>query len=395
MSINALRPNQIRYLQPHHPIEAAKPPRVELAQETQATTKSVYIPDSTPRDYEAIFRWAERVTGKPIAYTTPEAKWAYIESLKGRPQSYYDTTGFLHSIGVYNVESYGREPRNMTCLLDYVQDHRPKDKFKRMFVWLQRLFMVLWKRCPAAIFRLCDSVDRLFLHRDRIDQSWLKTPIPQPPLDEGTAVSIDTIRKRYADTDMAKHLSTGAPLVSVPTSRTFVPQPLFNSDFHLGAPKEGQPSPQYGTYALARAIGFTDEQARRIGEANTAVDHNKTPYGKTGAFPGYTPSRHFNLNHKKPKAGDTRMIWARRHLDAAVALVQRGRFDQAEQELGYGLHSLQDAFAHAHLGSSIHLILGETPDLVSYNPVPLAEASQATIAYLNSYLRRALSYPGK
>ena len=395
MSINPLRSDQIRHLQPHYPIEAAKPPRIELAQETQAETKSVYIPDSSPRDYEAIFRWAEQVTGKPIAYTTAEAKEAYIQSLKGRPQSHYDTTGFLHSIGVYNVESYGREPRNMTCLLEYFQRHCPTDKSKRAFLWLQRLFMALWRRCPAAIFRLCNFVDRLFLHRDEIDQSWLKTPIPQPPLDDGPAASIDTIRKRYADTDMAKHLSTGAPLVSVPTSRTFVPQPLFHSDFHLGAPKEGEPSPQYGTYALARAIGFTDGQARRIGQANTGVDHNKTPYGKTSAFPGYAPSRHHNLNDKKPQAGDTRMVWASRHLDAAVALAKRGRFDQAERELGYGLHGLQDAFAHAQLPSSIHLILGEIPDLVSYNPVPLAEASQATIAYLNTYLRRALSYPGK
>ena len=73
-------------------------------------------------------------------------------------------------------------------------------------------------------------------------------------------------------------------------------------------------------------------------------------------------------------------------MDAAVELAKRGDFAQAEREIGYGLHSIQDAFAHGHIRLASHAVTDNIPDGVNYNPVGAYEATLATIGYLKRYM---------
>lgn len=140
---------------------------------------------------------------------------------------------------------------------------------------------------------------------------------------------------------------------------------------------------RYGTYAIARNLGFSEEQAHRVAVTCFAVDRNHTPYGKTGPSPLDQMDRHFNLDRG---GQDTRMVWASRHLQQAIAFGRETSYDEAEVELGMGLHSLQDAFAHGQLTPSMHGVIGEFPDNVTYSPVSFYEATGATVAYLRAYL---------
>jgi hypothetical protein len=94
-----------------------------------------------------------------------------------------------------------------------------------------------------------------------------------------------------------------------------------------------------------------------------------------------------------PNAEDTRLIWAGLHLHRAVSLAREGSRLEATRELGYGLHSLQDAFAHGQATPFMHVVLGRKFDDVNYNPLATYEASMATRAYLKEFLRLASGDP--
>ena len=158
----------------------------------------------------------------------------------------------------------------------------------------------------------------------------------------------------------------------------------FDQDFHSGVPTGTDPGTRYGTYAIARALGFSDDQARRLGRMDNGVDDNTTPYGKTSPYLMGQEDRHFNL---AGSGEDTRLVWARRHLEQAIAFGRATSYDQAEVELGAGLHSLQDLFAHGQLTPSVHAVLGDFPDDVTRDPIAVVEATRATAAYLKVYLQ--------
>jgi hypothetical protein len=238
-------------------------------------------------------------------------------------------------------------------------------KPRKWYSDLQVFFMRWWKSNPRG-FRSVRKFFDYFLTRGHRKHAWMHERVPQPPVSDAAYVSLDAIRERY-------------PMLAN-TER------LFNPDFHVGSKK-------YGTFAIGRSLGFSIRQARRIGRANDAIDFNKSPYGRTRSEAGNAPSRHFNLNVGNPEKGDTRLIWAKRHLDAAVELARRGQFSQAEKELGYGLHSLQDSFAHGQMSPFTHFVLGSIPDRVEYNPTAMYEATRATRAYLKTYLKRILRPP--
>jgi hypothetical protein len=159
---------------------------------------------------------------------------------------------------------------------------------------------------------------------------------------------------------------------------------LFDDDFHAGLPAVAAlPAGTYGTYNIATAMGFTEPQAWRVASTCNRIDYDATPYGKTSFSPTGQMDRHFNLDRS---GQDTRLVWAKRHLEAARALAHLGAFDQAEVELGCGLHSLQDVFAHGQLTPSMHGVIGEFPDQVTWDPIAALEATQATQAYFQAYL---------
>jgi len=357
----------------------------------------------TWQDYESIFKWVEKVTGKPIAYQTPEAQHAYIQAIQGKPQEAYDPQGFLAGIGVKNVKTYGRDDKGVHKLvttIDYTPNSTHVSKPLQVF---QKVAFWFFKHFPKAFGWVANKVDNLyFVKKDMKAQTWIKTPVPQPPIAmTDPLIPKDLLKQVYAGTQSMKAMSAGW---QVSTSTLFdkhflnAPQAdlsgLFEDDFHMGVPDSHDDhtgEQHYGSYAIAKQLGFSDEQARRIGTANFDMDLNNTAYGNSDAFPNGIPSKHFDLNKDKPGQQDTRFIWAQRHLDAAVELAKRGHFEQAEKELGYGLHGVQDAFAHGHINISSHAVTGEIPDAVKYNPVAAYEATLATIGYLHAYITRVMA----
>jgi hypothetical protein len=162
-----------------------------------------------------------------------------------------------------------------------------------------------------------------------------------------------------------------------------IKEPLFAEDFHDGT------NGSYGTYSAALAAGFSKEAAARIAKADLDIDRNESRYGQTDSIPFGHPSRHFNTNTGRKGKEDSRLIWAQRHLKKAISLARTGRHEEAELELGYGLHSLQDALAHGQFSPLAHIALGKSVDDITFNPIAAYEAQQATGAYLKRFVSLA------
>lgn len=351
----------------------------------------------THEDYEAIFKWVETVTGNPIAFKTKESRDAYIKAIQGKPQDAYDTKGFLAKIGVQGVDTYGRDDKGVHALLKTIEYTPESHEVSWPLKIAQKVFFWFFKAFPKTFDKIADLADKhYFTKKDTKDQSWLKVQVPQPGIDpKEPLISPQDMRQQYANNVISQSLAVARPRTTQeifdglfklrpPKEISF----LFEHDFHMGTPKPGENPQNYGTFAIAKRLGFTDDQAKNFATANYDMDLNNTAYGDTDAFPKAMPSKHFNLNKDKPENGDTRFIWAQRHLDAAVELAKRGRFKDAEREIGYGLHGIQDAFAHGHIRLTSHAITDNIPDGVDYNPVAAYEATLATIGYLNEYMKR-------
>lgn len=352
----------------------------------------------TDADYDMIFKWVENVTGKPVAVSDPKTREAYIKAIKGKPQEVYDTKNFLNNIGVHGVETYGRDDKGVANLIKTLPDYSPDSPEVSKFVRLgQKAMFWFYKSFPKTFDKIGNLADKYYLTRkDNKEQSWLKVQVPQPGISPSEPIlNANTVKQQYAGNVIAKSLQTGRPRTTQELfDNLFKLQPpkeigmMFEEDFHMGVAKPGEGKQNYGTYSIALRLGFTEEQAKNFATANYDMDLNNTEYGDTDAFPNAMPSKHFNLNKSRPEQGDTRFIWAQRHLDAAVELARRGRFKDAEREVGYGLHGIQDAFAHGHISLSSHAITDNIPDGVEFNPVAAYEATLASIGFLNAYMQR-------
>ncbi len=349
------------------------------------------------QDYQNIFNWVEKVTGKPIAYQDPKSQQAYINSIKGQKQEHYDTKGFLSKIGVSGVEAYGRDDSGVHALLKTIKYSPDSAEVSLPLRLAQKSFFWVFKTFPKTFDKVATLVDKhYFTRKDTKAESWNKMQVPMPGINPADAIlPAPQVKQNYAQNHLTKYVQQGTALDTLQLfERHFKENPpaelgaMFEEDFHMGVPKDGETPQNYGTYAIAKQLGFTDQQAIHFGTANYDMDLNNTAYGESDAFPDALPSKHFNLNKQKPEGGDTRFIWAQRHLDAAVELAKRGHFDQAEREIGFGLHGIQDAFAHGHIKLASHAITDNIPDGVDYNPVGAYEATLATIGYLNEYMRQ-------
>ncbi len=150
----------------------------------------------------------------------------------------------------------------------------------------------------------------------------------------------------------------------------------------------------FGTYDIARHLGFTDAQARHIAVEDFDVDLDATHYQDDGhvrktasGTGGANGDMHWHFNRARPGEEDTRLQAARLHLARAVAFARDGRYDTAENELGIGLHSLQDMFSHGQITPINHALVGEFPDLATYHPTAAFETLIATEGYMNQYVK--------
>jgi hypothetical protein len=305
---------------------------------------------------------AERLMGKPVAFKNAKELDAYLLSMaKARPESAYDREGFLASLRLKSVLGPGREDAPTLEAVRQVEGFRPGTHIGDHEVLPQVLAFKIAMAKPEFFLKVIPKSNVAIEALSKRKALWKKPFSPaQKPRPTGETPS--------------GHYPHAMKLLST----------RFSNDFHSGVPTIDDPDgTRYGTYAIARHMGFSEEQAHRMGKTCYAVDDNETPYGKTGPSPFHQMDRHFNLD----RAGqDTRMVWASRHLKQAIAFARETSYDEAEIELGMGLHSLQDAFAHGQISPSMHGVIGEFPDNVAYSPVSFYEATGATVAYLRAYL---------
>lgn len=299
---------------------------------------------------------AERMMGKPVAFPNDRALNAYLDSVEhGLPQSAYDPKGFLGSLGVNEAKASGREDRLTIEAVRQNPNFRPQNKIMNRDIPPQQVLFTVARKNPDFFLALAEKANPVLEGPSRAKGKWEKPFVPA----QKAVPSGETVQQRYPE--------LGRPKLK------------FSEDFHAGM-KDGDL--RYGTHTIARSLGFSDAQAKRIAFMDNGVDKNATPYGKTSPSPLDQLDRHFNLNRH---GEDTRLIWASNHLKAAIDFAKAGAFDQAEVELGVGLHSLQDIFAHGQLSPSAHAVIGNYPDNIALNPIAFVEATEATEAYLKAY----------
>lgn len=308
-------------------------------------------------------RASERITGKPVAFKNETQLGVYLDSVEAaKGVGQYDRDGFLgKTLGLESPRAPGREDKPTLKAVRAVDDYRPDDEIMGSKL-PQQFFFEIAKAAPGLFLFLTKLANPLMEAPGQISGNW-KKPFELKQAAHPSDVSPD---ERYPDA----YLSLRAPL-------------KFGEDFHAGLTEADGARP-YGTYAIARQLGFGDQQAQRIAQTDNGIDFNTTPYGKTSYHPTDEMDRHFNFDRDHQ---DTRLVWAANHLQAAIAFGRQGSYDEAEIELGAGLHSLQDLFAHGQLSPAVHATIGEFPDDVRLNPIATYEATLATGAYLRTYLR--------
>jgi hypothetical protein len=312
---------------------------------------------------------AQHLMVKPLAFKSPEELEAYLGSVaQALPQKAYDPDGWLAKLGMADALSPGREDAATLAVVRQLRGYKPGTLVNGKEILPQVIAFDFAMAHPQFFLDIISvtnpGVEALSIERGL----WKETLYSNQKI----IPTMEPAGKHYAGT-FAK--------VSKPASTYGL---LFDDDVHSGVPTANEPNAlSYGTYSIARNLGFTDDQARRIALSCDGIDYNTTPYGGTSFSPTGQMDRHFNLDRK---AEDTRLVWSQKHLKVATEFGHVGSFDQAEVEIGCGLHSLQDAFAHGQLTPSMHGVIGEFPDQITYDPIAFYEATAATSAYLKLYV---------
>ncbi|HEY9724714.1 MAG TPA: hypothetical protein V6D47_22115 [Oscillatoriaceae cyanobacterium] len=358
-SITALAAAMLLAACSHAPLPTTGAPAAALtAQDDPYTT--VPIP---PVLYDEVHA-AEKLMAKPVAYKSSQELDVYLNSIaRALPMSSYDHAGFLQSLGLKDQLAPGKTDQPTLQALEHLPNFRPGTLVNGHEILPQ---VLAYKIAIAHPNFFLDTIKRLnpIIEVHSLNAALWKKPFKAVQKAHPTG---ETVAQRYA------------------AALTKLPKTAFDADFHSGLPgtlPAGQPG--YGTYTIAQNLGFTPDQAKRFATNDNNVDFDKTPYGKTSFSPLGQMDRHFDLDRDHQ---DTRLVWASRHLNAAEDYARQGAYDQAEVELGVGLHSLQDCFAHGQLTPCMHGVIGEFPDDVTYDPIAFYEATDATVAYLWAYLR--------
>lgn len=352
--------------------EAALPAseRQEAAEAARIDPQARLVPASEDElaPYRAALTQAEKLLGFKHAYRNETELTAYLTTyVKAKPVGEYDREGFLAELGLTSPRAGGRTDGptfaavlaipGLTPGADHGGHERPA----------QALAMRFAVANPKLYAGLAVVVNPGLEAPSRLKGKWRKAFSPlQAPAPTGQSAP-----ERYAGAyAMFKRYGLA-----------------FDDDVHSGLPGTAPDGTlEYGTSGMLRQLGFTEEVLTRIARTTNAVDEpDATPYGRTHPLVFGQMDRHFNLDRR---GQDTRLLWAKRHLDAAVGYARQTAYAEAEVELGCGLHSLQDSFAHGQLSPYLHGTIGHFPDDVHYNPLAYLEAASATQAYMRRYLER-------
>jgi hypothetical protein len=330
---------------------------------------AVYNPDAihlsaNRRDEMAM---AATVTGAKLNFKTPKAEAGYLKSLEmAQPMEQYDPKGFLKSLGLWGLAGAGRgDDAFVQAVKD--TDYKPHFGSKSISIPIPGFIMKGMVNGSKSFVAVQGWVDPALAAYTNKRGMWKK---PFEPGQKAKPTDV-TPQERYPNVQNA-----GSALVD------------WGNDFHNG---DSEGDHGYGTFQIAKAMGLSEEQARRISGSDYGVDMNTTPYGKTGPIVIGQMDRHFNFDRT---GEDTRILWAHRHLEQAIELGRKGSYDEAEVELGVGLHSLQDLFAHGQVKPAVHATLGKFVDDPLWSPVSMVEATVATRNYLRAYLKGITSTDG-
>jgi hypothetical protein len=167
----------------------------------------------------------------------------------------------------------------------------------------------------------------------------------------------------------------------------------------------------YKTRDIATILGFSPEHARIIAKADNDVDYNLI------TNPIWGQSWHFNTNShpdifkeasNTDTSEDSRRIHAVEQMEKAVAAYNKGDTKTALEELGKGLHALQDIDAHGdkflsytglpEIGIWSHKLglLDGPPDADNpkYEPERYRRTIQRTEDYLKEFKEKTRARPG-
>lgn len=307
------------------------------------------------------------VTGQQLSFKTAKAEDSYLKSLDmALPVEKYDPNGFLKSLGLWGIAGAGRDDK---AFIQAVKDtdYRPHFGSKSISIPIPGFIMKGMINGSPTYHAVQGWVDPALSAYTNKRGMWKKPFDPK----QAAKPTDETPQHRY-------------PQVFAGTTGLLE----WGNDFHNG---DSEGAAGYGTFQIAKALGLSEEQSRRISGTDYGVDMNTTPYGKTGPIVIGQMDRHFNFDRD---GEDTRILWARRHLEQAIALGRKGSFDEAEVELGVGLHSLQDLFAHGQVNPAVHATLGKFVDDPTWSPVSMVEATVATRNYIKAYFTGITSADG-
>jgi hypothetical protein len=316
---------------------------------------------------------------------TPQVFEKYKETLGGRPTESFDPDGYLAQLGLAKSLTAGRSNIEMLRAFKLIGEYCPDPRYypfpKKIAAFIQKISLSINRISP----HLVNAVDRL------VDPLAVKKFEERSSDDRHYAAPYGRFEEIIKGNrcDLSKEARYFGIL------RKKIPQYTWDRGPHTGSIDPARRLREnFGTYDIAVWLGFTEEQARRIATKCYDVDMSSTHYVDprdrtrpriTGTV-GKIGDIHRHYNRSPAGSQDTRITAARIHLKRALKLADEGYYDAAEQELGIGLHSLQDIFSHSQLTPTTHTCLGEFPDLVRYHPQAMFETAVATEGYLKKFI---------
>ena len=315
----------------------------------------------------------------------PQAAKKYKSTLGGRPIDSYDPHRFLADLGLAQPMTAGRTNVEMLRALYLVDDYRPDTRYFPLPATIAAVLQKVLLALSRLSLHLVNAIDRL-IDRLLVKKMEKRAGVARPNHDRYGRVEQIVKGDRSAASKTARYFGI---------VRQKLRQYAWEEGIHAGSINPGRTGTgNFGTYDIARKLGFTQIQAGRIAHMCFAVDSSNTHYHDPDdeTQPRMTGSEagrgdiHRHYNRSPCRVEDTRITAARIHFDRALDLVGDGYYDAAEQELGIGLHSLQDIFCHAHITPSLHTLLAEFPDLVRYHPLAMYETAVVTEGYLKKFI---------
>ncbi len=314
-----------------------------------------------------------------------EAFEKYKDNYGGKAMESFDPNGFLAELGLPESLTAGRSNIEMLRAFHLINDYSPDSRYfplsKKIASFAQKTLLSISRICPHLINALEPLVN----------------PFVDKQIEEGYKTDRHNLDRygRIEQITKGEHFDLPKEACYFGILRTKVSQYAWAQGPHTGSIDPGRGGTEnFGTYDIALKFGFTEKQASRIAKKCYDVDISKTHYHdpndrskpRITGTEGKIGDIHRHYNRSPSGIEDTRITAAKIHLDRALNLANEGYYDAAEQELGIGLHSLQDIFSHAQLTPLTHTLLGEFPDFVKYHPLSMFETAVATEGYLKKFI---------